>query len=195
MEHMNDQATNPQKDFNQLYSDVSASIGAAMAEVNALAVEHKQGKQEIGNIMERLRGIQTRFDGELELLEENAEWDKFTMAFFGETNAGKSTIIESLRILFKEQARQELLERNARDLARYEQAMIAHVNEVRDALGTIYAGYAADIARVRQETAALNRVLQEESSSRVKRKQWLFAGSGAGFGAVLVAVLMMLVGK
>lgn len=192
---MNDQRTNPQKDFNQLYSDVSASISAAMAEVNALAVEHKQGKQEIGNIMERLRGIQTRFDGELELLEENAEWDKFTMAFFGETNAGKSTIIESLRILFKEQARQELLERNARDLSRYEQAVIAHVNEVRDALGKIYAGYAADIARVRMETAALNRVLQEESSLRIKRKLCLFAGTGAAFGAILVAVLIMLVGK
>lgn len=192
---MSDQATSPQKDFNRLYSDVSASISAAMAEVNSLAVEHKQGKQEIGNIMERLRGIQTRFDGELELLEEHAEWDKFTMAFFGETNAGKSTIIESLRILFKEEARQELLDRNTRDLARYEQAVIDHVNEVRDALGTIYVAFATDIARVRQDTAALNRALQEESSARVKRKLWLFAGCGAGSGAILATVLMLLMGK
>lgn len=192
---MNDQATNPQKDFNRLYSDVSASIAAAMAEVNALAVEHKQGKQEIGNITSRLRRIQARFDGELELLEEHAEWDKFTMAFFGETNAGKSTIIESLRILFKEESRKELLERNACDLARYEQAVLAHVTEVRNALGKIYAAYAADIAGVRQETAALNHILKEESSARIKRKLWLFAGCGAGCGAVLAAALMLLVGR
>ena len=31
---------------------------------------------------------------------EEAVWDKLTIAFFGETNAGKSTIIETLRILY-----------------------------------------------------------------------------------------------
>ena len=29
-------------------------------------------------------------------------WDKLMIAFFGETNAGKSTIIETFRILFKQ---------------------------------------------------------------------------------------------
>lgn len=32
-------------------------------------------------------------------LRELAEWDTFTIAFYGETNAGKSTLIETLRIL------------------------------------------------------------------------------------------------
>ncbi|MDG6898063.1 hypothetical protein A6A19_08755 [Actinobacillus delphinicola] len=35
-------------------------------------------------------------------LEQNAEWNKFTIAFYGETNAGKSTLIETLRILYGE---------------------------------------------------------------------------------------------
>lgn len=39
----------------------------------------------------------------LESLEENAEWDTYTIAFYGETNAGKSTIIEALRILLAEE--------------------------------------------------------------------------------------------
>jgi GTP-binding protein EngB required for normal cell division len=32
----------------------------------------------------------------IEFLSKNAEWDKLNVAFFGETNAGKSTIIEAL---------------------------------------------------------------------------------------------------
>lgn len=35
-------------------------------------------------------------------LESNAEWKRFTIAFYGETGSGKSTIIETLRILLKE---------------------------------------------------------------------------------------------
>ncbi len=40
---------------------------------------------------------------QLESLEKNAEWDTYTIAFYGETNAGKSTIIEALRILLAEE--------------------------------------------------------------------------------------------
>ena len=36
-----------------------------------------------------------------------AEFDTFTIAFYGETNAGKSTIIESLRIYFGESTKQD----------------------------------------------------------------------------------------
>lgn len=35
----------------------------------------------------------------------STEWDKLVIAFFGETNAGKSTIIETFRILFDETER------------------------------------------------------------------------------------------
>lgn len=38
----------------------------------------------------------------------NMSWDKLVIGFFGETNAGKSTIIESLRILLNEQSRRLL---------------------------------------------------------------------------------------
>lgn len=38
----------------------------------------------------------------LELLQEGAEWEKLNIAFFGETNAGKSSLIEALRLFFKE---------------------------------------------------------------------------------------------
>ncbi|PTQ70304.1 DUF726 domain-containing protein [Pseudomonas sp. GV071] len=38
----------------------------------------------------------------LDALEKNAEWQTFTIAVYGETGAGKSTLIETLRILLKE---------------------------------------------------------------------------------------------
>ena len=37
----------------------------------------------------------------------NAEFDTFVIAFYGETNAGKSTIIEALRIYFDEESKQK----------------------------------------------------------------------------------------
>ncbi len=42
---------------------------------------------------------------ELESLKNNEEWENFTIAFYGETNAGKSTLIECLRMFFKEQSK------------------------------------------------------------------------------------------
>ncbi|TXE88135.1 hypothetical protein FPD38_04680 [Campylobacter volucris] len=44
---------------------------------------------------------------ELDVLKDNQEWNNFTIAFYGETNAGKSTLIEALRIYFKEKIKLE----------------------------------------------------------------------------------------
>jgi len=38
-------------------------------------------------------------------LDKNSEWDTFTIALYGETNAGKSTIIETLRIILSEKSK------------------------------------------------------------------------------------------
>ena len=46
-----------------------------------------------------LNELDANIAGELDKLKANSEWDTFTVAFYGETNAGKSTIIETLRIL------------------------------------------------------------------------------------------------
>ncbi|GAA8181076.1 hypothetical protein NP0158_07710 [Helicobacter pylori] len=42
---------------------------------------------------------------ELESLKNNEEWENFTITFYGETGAGKSTLIECLRLFFKEQSK------------------------------------------------------------------------------------------
>jgi phosphoglycerate-specific signal transduction histidine kinase len=181
--------------FNILYTDVSKSIAAATADIADLKVEHADGKKELGQIMEKLRAIQARFDGELDMLKQHAEWDKFTMAFFGETNAGKSTIIESLRILFKENARQQLLEQSAQDLVKYEQALTGHVQQVRDGLSKVYTEYTAEIVAIKKGTAVLGRVLEKESAGRMRPKLLLFAAAGFLSGAVAAIAIAMLLGR
>ena len=46
-----------------------------------------------------------RFNKELDDLKKYQEWNDLTIAFYGETNAGKSTIIEALRLYFKEETK------------------------------------------------------------------------------------------
>ncbi len=48
---------------------------------------------------------------ELESLKDNEEWENFTIAFYGETGAGKSTLIECLRLFFKEPSKMDQQER------------------------------------------------------------------------------------
>jgi len=186
---------NPSQDFKRLYSDLSDSIAAAMTDIAGIKVEHKDGKQELSDIMERLRQIQASFDGELDLLKQHSEWDRFTIAFFGETNAGKSTIIESLRILFNEDSRRQLLEQNAKDLVKYEQALNGHVNQVREALSRTYVEHAAEIMAIKQSTSSLARVLQEESSTRMRLKLSLSAIGGVFVGSVVVGAIVILSGR
>ncbi len=57
---------------------------------------------------------------ELESLKNNEEWENFTIAFYGETNAGKSTLIECLRLFFKEQSKVNQQERFKRLYSTYQ---------------------------------------------------------------------------
>ncbi|GAA7765712.1 hypothetical protein JP0170_10120 [Helicobacter pylori] len=52
--------------------------------------------------LEEFKNLESESLKELESLKNNGEWEKFTIAFYGETGAGKSTLIECLRLFFKE---------------------------------------------------------------------------------------------
>lgn len=55
----------------------------------------------------QLASVHRELINALESLQSNAEWDVFSIAFYGETNAGKSTLIETLRILLKEPTKEQ----------------------------------------------------------------------------------------
>lgn len=54
-----------------------------------------------------ISSLQDKISISIHHLKSNAEWKTFQIAFFGETNAGKSTIIETLRILLDEPSKIE----------------------------------------------------------------------------------------
>ena len=85
-----------------LYNEVKSSVSHAINDISEISLSTTEEQNHILNIKNRLSDISHSFNQDIEGLEENSEWDKFTIAFFGETNAGKSTIIESLRIIFQE---------------------------------------------------------------------------------------------
>ncbi|ALM80090.1 GTPase [Helicobacter pylori] len=62
----------------------------------------KKFNQEALEVFQKLESESLK---ELESLKNNEEWENFTIAFYGETGAGKSTLIECLRLFFKEQSK------------------------------------------------------------------------------------------
>ncbi len=58
-------------------------------------------KTEVLNLIDTFR--KNKLNVAIEDLKNSQEWERFTIAFYGETNAGKSTIIETLRIYFQEE--------------------------------------------------------------------------------------------
>ncbi|GHS36948.1 hypothetical protein VN1158_06240 [Helicobacter pylori] len=72
---------------------------------------------------------------ELESLKNNEEWEKFTIAFYGETGAGKSTLIECLRLFFKEPSKMDQQERFKRlyaDVKNYRSNEHADLEKLQD---------------------------------------------------------------
>ncbi|KMZ46102.1 GTPase [Helicobacter pylori] len=61
--------------------------------------------------MEVFQKLESESLKELESLKDNEGWENFTIAFYGETGAGKSTLIECLRLFFKEQSKMNEQER------------------------------------------------------------------------------------
>ncbi|GAA8783116.1 hypothetical protein DUHN20_09550 [Helicobacter pylori] len=72
---------------------------------------------------------------ELESLKNNGEWENFTIAFYGETGAGKSTLIECLRLFFKEPSKvvqQERFKRLYANMKNYRGSEHAELEKLQD---------------------------------------------------------------
>ncbi|GBU14677.1 hypothetical protein AwPolaro_00550 [Polaromonas sp.] len=87
--------------YNSIISFVEHSLSAVLkpTEGGAKSLELEQVR---ANAKQILTQYKQKTEMEVKELERLSEWDVFTVVFYGETNAGKSTLIETLRILLGE---------------------------------------------------------------------------------------------
>ena len=98
--------TNKRIETSEIYDNINQQI---IKLINAIKVENDDETIIIAqkHAFDKLSDSQKAIANEYEDLKKNTEWKRFTIAFYGETNAGKSTIIEMLRIMLDEKTKLE----------------------------------------------------------------------------------------
>lgn len=90
----------------EIYLSINRHVSAILA-----SLAGKSDDQQLSDAQRQAHALFLEFSQSLSesiaQLEKNAEWDIFSIAFYGETNAGKSTLIETLRILLSEPVKKE----------------------------------------------------------------------------------------
>lgn len=90
------------EDIEDKYNELRNLLNQAKKEVSSINSKHKS----ISKLQQSMKSALQEELENLSLEVDNAmnftSWDNLVIAFFGETNAGKSTIIETFRILFEQ---------------------------------------------------------------------------------------------
>lgn len=96
-------------DIKDVYKDINTQINSIATTLEQASKESSKENDEatLLDSTQTFKALQESSQKELKELEANAEFDTFSIAFYGETNAGKSTIIEALRLAYNEKSKQE----------------------------------------------------------------------------------------
>ena len=101
------------KEVSKVYDEVMATTKKLVEELQSENEGNDEEiKKSVDDIIEDITMKNKAFEDAIAELSKDSEFEKFTIAFFGQTNAGKSTIIEALRILFGEEGRQRKIAEN-----------------------------------------------------------------------------------
>ncbi|WQV92679.1 50S ribosome-binding GTPase [Helicobacter pylori] len=106
--------------MKNIYLDVKASIENLQNIFKNADNKDEKLKRFNQEALELFQKLERESLKELESLKNNEEWENFTIAFYGETGAGKSTLIECLRLFFKEQSKVVQQERFKRLYSNYQ---------------------------------------------------------------------------
>lgn len=93
-----------------IYEDLTKQVSVLIHNI-IIEIDNEKAKETFNNVKVILENINNDVASEYNELKRNTEWENFTIAFYGETNAGKSTIIETLRIIWKETQKQKSIQR------------------------------------------------------------------------------------
>ena len=88
--------------FEARYQELSSYLCSIAAKIDAIRTDNTKQAGIKKNLLAFLETYIKDSMNKLGEIKMGARWDKLVIAFFGETNAGKSTIIETFRILFDE---------------------------------------------------------------------------------------------
>ncbi len=97
--------------MKNIYLDVKANVENLQNIFKNTDNENERLKKSNQEALEVFQKLEFESLKELESLKNNGEWENFTIAFYGETGAGKSTLIECLRLFFKEPGKRDQQER------------------------------------------------------------------------------------
>ncbi|WP_371870942.1 GTPase [Helicobacter pylori] len=106
--------------MKNIYLDVEKSIKDLQKIFENTDGADKRLREFNQEALEMFKNLESESLKELESLKNNEEWEKFTIAFYGETGAGKSTLIECLRLFFKEPSKMDQQERFKRLYSNYQ---------------------------------------------------------------------------
>lgn len=106
--------------MKNIYLDVKANIENLQNIFKNTDDKDEKLKRFNQEALELFQKLESESLKELESLKNNEEWENFTIAFYGETGAGKSTLIECLRMFFKEQSKVDQQERFKRLYSTYQ---------------------------------------------------------------------------
>lgn len=166
---------------NFIYEKIASQIEVVIDKLSRQNAKDKIDK-DISFAIDNLYKLNGIIQKELNELKKISEWKKFTIAFYGETNAGKSTLIEALRIFLKEKSKvesqkkfKELAEKSGlteEAFCKVRQIIMSKekaIEEVQEILNKLDQKYAESIMRAEVEVRHLSELLEK---IRKNQKWW-----------------------
>lgn len=166
---------------NFIYEKIASQIEVVIDNLLRQNAKDKIDK-DISFAIDNLYKLNGIIQKELNELKKISEWKKFTIAFYGETNAGKSTLIEALRIFLKEKSKvesqkkfKELAEKSGlteEAFCKVRQIIMSKekaIEEVQEILNKLDQKYAESIMRAEVEVRHLSELLEK---IRKNQKWW-----------------------
>ena len=158
---------------NLIYEKIASQIKAVIDKLSQQNAKDKIDK-DVSFAIDNLYKLNEIIQKELNELKKISEWKKFTIAFYGETNAGKSTLIEALRLFLKEKSKVESQNKfkklaqkigvTQEDFCKVRQIIIKKEKEIKDVqenLNKLDQKYAESIMQAEVEVRHLTELLKK----------------------------------
>ena len=162
--------------IKEKYENVASMLESSLEKAHSVRLSGEEENAELELIMAQLEEINSEFKQEIEKLEKSSEWEKYCVAFFGETNAGKSTIIESLRIIFDEDQRRAELDRQDKE---YASELSEHCDERRELL-----------EKLKEINNSLTSETESKHEDNLKLKIKIFSSVGLVFIGIIIGFVI-----